>query len=448
MTFDSRIAAGLAVALFLAMPAHGQTASFVSGPSVSDLACPNAPPPKPPTGPHIPEPMGGTDMPSAETLGSLAHTVIRDEPVIDPARIPQFATGNGPRRIAVWGDSHIAAGPFMPTVQEVLRAKGVTVATHFLPPTMGRANVRLPALHAYCIGHGWSSELAFTSPTVVRTGPGMINRIADAGPDSYLWLDLRNASLEATVRQLSIVYRVPQGATLAYSVNDGPEQTADLTASPDSQGLVIKGDALISTIKMRVVSGEFVLHGFMLDYDTPPAVTFDVFGLPSATARSWANVDTSYLTQALHGTDYDGVVLEYGTNEGNTLSFDSGKYEAGLVTALANMRAVFPHASCVLVGPPDRGVLMRHGGGSLDLLTFSRIHQQIEAVQAQLGAQYNCVAWNWQDLMGGPGGSYGWALNMPPLMGRDLTHLSRDGYKRTGDALAHSLGWGTSPYPP
>ena len=50
--------------------------------------------------------------------------------------------------------------------------------------------------------------------------------------------------------------------------------------------------------------------------------------------------------------------------------------------------------------------------------------------------------------MGGPGGSYGWALNMPPLMGRDLTHLSRDGYKRTGDALAHSLGWGTSPYPP
>jgi len=446
MTVDSRIAAGLFV-LLLSTPASCQTASFVSGPSVSDLVCPNAPPVKP-SGPHIPEPLGGTDIPSAEELGPLAHTVIRDEPVIDPARIPQFSIGETPLHVAVWGDSHIAAGPFMPTVQDILRARGLTVAAHFLPPTMGRANVRLSALHSYCIGHGWSSELAFTSPTPLRTGIGLINRIADAGPESYLWLDLRDKDRQPSVRKLTILYRADQEGSLAYMVNDGPEQTVALSASPDSQALVISGDALISTIKFRIAEGTVVLHGFILDYDAPPAVTFDVLGLPSATARGWANADTTYLAHSLHGIDYGGVVLEYGTNEGNTLQFDRGKYEAGLVAALANMRALFPHASCVLIGPPDRGVLMRHDAGSLPLLTFSRIHQQIESTQAEIGAQYNCVAWDWQDVMGGSGGSYGWALATPPLMGRDLTHLSRDGYKRSGEALARSLGWGTTPYPP
>ncbi len=428
--------------------------TFVSGPSVGDLACPHAPPPKP-HGPHIPEPLGGTDMPATDLLGTMAHPVIREQPIIDSAKIPEFALRDGsafrPRRIAVWGDSHAAAGPFMPTVQDIIRANGVSIGSHFLPPTMGRANVRLPTLHAYCIGHGWSSDIAFLSPAVVQTGPALMNRVAQAGPESYLWLDLRSAEREATVRQIQIVYRAPQGAELDVSVNDGPQQRIQLKPSSDSATLMIRGDALISTIKLDVAQGSVVLHGFLLDYDQPPLVTFDVFGLPSSTARGWANADPAYLARALSGTDYDAVILEYGTNEGNDLRFDPRVYASDLAAALTNMRSVFPHASCVLVGPPDRGVLMRRQGGSLDLLTFSRIHQQITATQAEVGARFGCALWNWQDLMGGPGGSYGWAHHVPPLAGADLTHLTGAGYKRSGEALARSLGWGTPgelPFPP
>jgi hypothetical protein len=113
------------------------------------------------------------------------------------------------------------------------------------------------------------------------------------------------------------------------------------------------------------------------------------------------------------------------------------------------MRTVFPRASCVLVGPPDRGILVnRHGPGTaLDLLQYARIHEQIAQVQAQVGAQYNCVAWSWQGFMGGPGGNYGWAYNDPVLMGRDLTHMTMEGYRRTGQALATSLGWVGDLYP-
>jgi hypothetical protein len=49
--------------------------------------------------------------------------------------------------------------------------------------------------------------------------------------------------------------------------------------------------------------------------------------------------------------------------------------------------------------------------------------------------------------MGGPGGSYGWAYAIPQLAGNDLTHLTPAGYRRSGLALARSLGW-AGPFPP
>jgi hypothetical protein len=274
----------------------------------------------------------------------------------------------------------------------------------------------------------------------VQVGPGLVDRVAQAGPDSYLWLDLRSGARQAAVRQIDIVYRAPEGGELAFSVNDGPDQRAVLPPGGASRTLPVEGPAPIGTLKLRLSRGTLELEGFILDYVQAPLVTFDVFGLPSATASGWANADPAYLVQSLHGAAYDAVVLEYGTNEGADLAFDRNRYAAGLTAALTNMRRVFPRASCVLIGPPDRGVLLRRGEPR-DLLVFARIHQQIEAAQSAVGAQFDCAAWNWQDLMGGPGGSYGWAHDAPPLMGADLTHLTPAGYKRAGEALARSLGF-------
>jgi lysophospholipase L1-like esterase len=294
-------------------------------------------------------------------------------------------------------------------------------------------------------------DIAFTAQTVLQTGPALMNRVADAGPDSYLWLDLRNANRQATVQQLQISYRAPTGGEISIAVNDGPENQVTLPPSTESQTLTLHGDALISTVKMSLTQGQMVLQGFIIDHDKNPDVTLDVFGLPSATARGWTNVDPAYLASTLPDTPYDGVVLEYGTNEGNTRNFDPDKYADGLTKALTNMRAVFPNASCVLIGPPDRGVLTsrsprkkhgRHTHVVYDFLVYARTHQKIEAIQRNIGARFSCTAWNWQALMGGPGGSYGWAHARPPLMGPDLTHLSRDGYKRSGEAFAQSMGWG------
>lgn len=424
--------------------AHAQNVVTTGG--VSDLVCPNAPPPAPRSVPGRPAArvsMSGTQMPGDAELGPLARTVIRPQPLLDGPDITGLAPGTAaqPRRIAIWGDSHIAGGPFASTLIQSLRDRGLAVAPHFLPPTMGRANVSLPGLRAYCIGSGWTTEIAYTSPIPLDIGPSLVNRVADAGPDSYVWLDLRNASRETDVRQVQLVYSAPAGGSIDYVIDDGARRTASLQGSSDSQVLALGSGTPISTIKLRVAQGKVVLQGFILDRAQAPDVSFDVFGLPSATIKGWANANPASLAKALHGVSYDGIMLEYGTNEGADPDFDGEKYADMLTRALGNLRQVFPKASCVLVGPPDRGVLRQGKGGSLPLLTYGRIHQRIGQIQRDVGSRFGCAAWSWQDLMGGPGGSYGWAHAEPSLMGRDLIHLSPDGYRLTGRSLARSLGW-------
>lgn len=384
-------------------------------------------------------------MPTEVELGELVRKVVRVQPLLADPTSNIFAPGSDgpPRRFGFWGDSHIAAGPFMPTLMQVLGAHGVQVAPSYLPPTMGRANVRLAGLRAWCMGSGWSTQLAYTQHADdIDVGPALARRVTAAGPESYVWLDLRDSERRAVVRQVRLAYSMPEGATVEYVIDDGAPQQAILAPSAQSQLLVLAGTHPMSTLKLSVSSGQLAMDGFLLDYQRAPAVIFDVFGIPSSTVAGWAHADPARVAQALHGTSYDGVLLEYGTNEGAASDFDADRYARLLENALRNLRAVFPagKVGCVLVGPPDRGVLGR-GHTRAQLLEHATIEAEIERAQQRVASRFDCVTWNWQDLMGGPGGSYGWALARPPMMAVDLTHLSAAGYRETAHALAHSLGW-------
>ena len=189
----------------------------------------------------------------------------------------------------------------------------------------------------------------------------------------------------------------------------------------------------------------------MLTHRDPRPVTMDVFGLPSATMRGWSQVEAAYLKDALRGTSYDAVVLQYGTNEGNATNFDRDKYASGLAASLAGLRAVFPDAACLLIGPTDRGVRIRKPSARsrrtakpqppADLFKYARVHSEISLVQAEVGRRYNCASWDWQAFMGGPASIYSWVLSSPPKAARDLTHLTPAGYRQSAAGLAKALGW-------
>jgi lysophospholipase L1-like esterase len=346
-------------------------------------------------------------------------------------------------RIGVWGDSHAAGGFITDELARLAEAKGVSVATSVIPASLGRPGVRLP-LRRVCKSDGWKLQSAYGAATPIAVGPALSNlRSSKAG--DYVWLDFRHRANQQ-VRSLQLHY-LPSSAraALGIRIDDGAEARFELAGGV----LEIRASSSISTLKLRVLRGEVVLHHFTLQHVDPPAVTIDVFGLPSATVKGWSNADPGYLRKSVDTGSYDAVILEYGTNEGAVERFNPAAYASLLAASLKNFRQVFSETSCVLVGPTDRGVRIpaQRRSGRLDLMYYPRVHQQITRIQADVGARFGCALWDWQRYMGGPGSIYRWARETPALAAADLIHLTPAGYRRSAAALAQSLGWLGQPPP-
>lgn len=388
-----------------------------------------------------------------DALGDLRELPPDVDPAVAQAFRPGVAGVRGPgiRRLAIWGDSHIASGVFGDELQRILGQGGIDTSNAFIPPYMVRRGVRIPA-RAFCVGSAWSLSMAYVSRTQVDAGPALAEMRTSAGAGAYLWLDLRTREREPEALRLRMLYRPLAGeAEIAVSVNDGEEGSYYLeAASPYDESapkeLYFEDGDLLSTVKIRVVSGEVALQGFFVEKVTEPSLVVDVFGIPGATVNGWAVADPTHLSAAFYERQYDAVILEFGTNEAAG-DFDPVRYAAMLDRALMNLRRVFPDAACVLVGPPDRGAIMRRKRGSRQtasvdqLLRYPRIHQRINEIQAEVGATFGCSAWDWQQAMGGPGSAYGWSRASPPLMSGDLIHMTPNGYRRSASLLARYLGW-------
>jgi hypothetical protein len=467
--------AAMAVLALLSSPGtvsagQARTVSAVADPNAPELKCPAAPraaSPAPTPAPAVVE--DPEVVPTEEDLGELAHPPPVPRPTVDPALVTGFSLHSAdgalrPLRIGIWGDSHMASGVFSGELAKAIAARGADVDTAYLPPTMGRSGVRLP-IRKYCQATTWRLEAAYTAASRgVLAGPSLVT-LRSTRKAAFLWLDFRRDSQPSRVVRIRVMYQpTATASTLGIMIDSATEQrvvlerstaSSDLTRTAEIE-LVTKGGAPISTVKLRVIDGAFALQGFMLSNRDPRPVTMDVFGLPSATMRGWSQIDAAYMKDALRGTSYDAVMLEYGTNEGNATNFDRDRYAASLSSALENFRAVFPESACLLIGPTDRGVRIRKPSASRsrrgpakpqpppDLLKYARVHRDITEVQAEVGRKYNCASWDWQAFMGGPASMYSWVLATPPRAAKDLTHLTPAGYRQSADAVARALGWETT----
>lgn len=430
----------LAVALYF-KGAAAQEVAVPSGPPAGELQCPplkhhN----KHKTRKHNTEHMGPPD--SEDLVGLPEQGETQPQEVVLNERGPADATR--PLAIALWGDSHTASNYFS---EEVMRSLGFTpdkVLPTFIPPDMDRLGVRLP-IRKHCQGDGWNFEYAYTSrQTNGEFARGLVN-LKSHVPGSYLWVDFRAHTQTPNLQSLDILFDPPaegDRTVVALSVDDGAEQFIPL----GQEGVIhVRAERPLSTIKLRLVVGTVVLQGFVPQYVEKPAVFMDTFSIPGSTVRGWKALDPAYLKARDNGIQYDLVLIEYGTNEGNDRGLDYNKYAADLRASLQNMRQVYPGALCVLIGPPDRGVLVKRKRGrkhrnvkpaATDLLKYARIHQKIGDIQHAVGEEYSCAYWSWQDAMGGPGSAYRWLHHSPVLMGSDLTHMSVTGLQLSARRFA------------
>lgn len=361
----------------------------------------------------------------------------------------------GTQRIAVWGDSHLAAGFFTEELARQLKVPADNVSNVLLPANMGRAGVRLP-IRRTCVSPQWKYELGYLGGDGARLpGPGLVNMVTDQAGATLAW-DLRSDKRGANYERVRILYQQTEAPiVVGISVDGAAETQVTLAQHAGPAALELAADQAVSQVKLRLIDGALRFHGLDLQAQHAGPLAMDVFGYPGATVASWKAAQLDYLSAWFGARDYQLVMLEFGTNEGAVKPFDARFYRKMLESSVHNMRTVFPNAACVLIAPGDRGVLVpqsvnvrkrtkdkkKAAAPKIDLFVYSRIHAEIGRIQRDVALEAGCSAWSMMDAMGGPGQSYAWVHRSPPLMAKDLTHFTVAGYQRFAQKLARDMGW-------
>jgi len=448
---------------------------------VSDLVCRPKPVPSPipPAAATSDDPLVQPDMEEVEAVrrevATSAPEALRHPAAQQADFFRRTMDERQGLRIALWGDSHMAAAFFS---QELIALSGLRpeqVQSAVIPATMNRPGVRLPARKT-CVSAGWSYDAAYRGKEGAEVpGPAMVSLVSQE-PGALLQWDVRGADGVAVNKKLRLMFhQTTQPIVIGLSVDQGDEIVITLSAEQGPAVLELRSDKPLSTLALRLISGNLRVHGLGLDALPTTRLQFDVFAFPGATARSWQQTNLAYLAQWFPNNPYQVVALAFGTNEGNQKNFDANAYEDGLVQAVKNLKTVFPQAQCLLIGPGDRGVLVRKSSlrqtkkknkakanakaktkkskaavrpsptakrpPDSMLLQYSRVHQTINEIQTRISEQWGCSSWSMQQAMGGQASSYIWAAKNPALMAGDLIHFTPAGYRSLAQVFAKDFGW-------
>ena len=332
-------------------------------------------------------------------------------------------------KLGLWGDSHTASGTFVDSLMAALHKPQARAETHpsFIAPSFGLKGIRQPLRRA-CLSDDWQLSLAYRTPTESREAYAKsLAYIRTDATGGFMWLDFRAPDAQTRVRWADI-HIGPTASerphVLGISVDDGVEAMVQL-APGHSQRLRVQADTAFATLKLRVVSGPLRIDGIAPVYEGHTQAIVDVFSIPGATAKGWRVVDTAYLRREDPLNEgYDVVILQSGTNESLDPDFKVGLYQAQLGASISQLRAAYPRARCILIGPPDA----KRSAQTVRLINDS---------QQRLAAAKGCTHWNWQKAMGGPGASVRWLAQ--GLMQADLLHLTPQGYAQSARSMASNL---------
>ncbi|WP_100171594.1 GDSL-type esterase/lipase family protein [Limnohabitans sp. 15K] len=322
-------------------------------------------------------------------------------------------------KIGLWGDSHTASGTFADNVLEALRLPLAQTHPSFIAPTFGLKGVRQPLRRA-CLSDDWQLALAYRTP---KEGPEnyakSLSAIHTDQVGAFMWLDFRYPSAQTRVKWADIHLGKDsgeRGLVLGVSVDDGVESLVQLPPGSLSR-LRVQAELPFASLKLRVVAGAVRIDGIAPVYEGKTPVVMDVFSIPGATAKGWRVVNKDHLRREDPlANGYDVVILQSGTNESLDPDFKVRLYEQQISASLAKLKAAYPRARCILIGPPDAQ-------------KSSTTVRLINDTQYRLGLAQGCAHWHWQKAMGGPGAAQRWQAK--GWMQADLLHLTPEGYAQS-----------------
>lgn len=339
-------------------------------------------------------------------------------------------------RITVFGASHTGADLFTGQLRRVLQTRYGDLGHGFVFPAALYQGDRGQDINL-CRTDGWRSDWPGKKGGRDDGLYPFGASLSSADPADFGWLEttLDNPQGRSVSRYEIFSLGEPNGGTLQVKVDGAPfeeiSQVADdvrllrhrveVPDGPHRLVLSPKGD------------GEVRLFGVSAEREGP-GVIVDAIGIRGRTASSWLRWDEDLSSRAIASLSPDLIALAYGTNEANDGSLTPERYSEELRGVLARLRVVAPDAACLLIGPTDRGKRVAR-----DTFVVWDRTGWVAQVQRQVGPEFGCAFWDWQQAMGGPGSMIAWSMLSPALGSSDLIHLTGAGYVWSADRLLMAI---------
>jgi lysophospholipase L1-like esterase len=175
----------------------------------------------------------------------------------------------------------------------------------------------------------------------------------------------------------------------------------------------------------------FSLFGISIENDAP-GIIYNSVGVNGAMLSSYLRCNL--LPKHLSALSPDLVVFSIGTNEGNTLSFDSLAYINNYRKLLNLVKTTLPNVAILLTVPNDCYYHKKYTNKNTSV---------IRNIIYTLAEEKNCGIWDFYEVMGGFNSAQTWYSSK--LMNFDRIHFNREGYLLKGDlffsAFLRSWEW-------
>jgi lysophospholipase L1-like esterase len=365
---------------------------------------------------------------------AVLHPTSLEDPsghALDHAReaFDRAARREGVAHVVVYGGSHTAADLYTGVVRHGLQEGFGDLGHGFVMPvppfeSYWQAGVRV-----------WPSDgFASLEPSLKHMEPdtyGLAGMAFDAeGPA------IAEIATDGTRGSRVEVFFLaqPRGGTLRVSIDGRAMEVstaADATRAGSATFGTFDGEHRIAIEALG--DGPVRLYGVALDREGP-GVVLDQLGLAGAKARHQLLWDEEVWAALLAARHPDLIVLSYGNNETDDHHLPESEHVRHFEQTLARIRAHFPEASCLVLGPADR--LLPDASGAL---ATPHLLEVLRDAQREVARREGCAFFDVMGWQGGPGSMRRLQATDPPLAREDLIHFTELGYRRLGVALGDAL---------
>jgi lysophospholipase L1-like esterase len=225
--------------------------------------------------------------------------------------------------------------------------------------------------------------------------------------------------------------------SLAIRVNIGGDgRDVDLSGSPESNAVHwIDAEPGAQQLNVAGFNRSAYFYGLVLE-QSGPGVVVDNLGLSSGRAPRLRFIDDEQWRAQIRKRGSDAVSFAYGVNSvGKHKASDRwlSNYADDYVSIMETAKGASDEVGCMVMG-----LLMRGGLQDGRVVVRDSVRPMIRR-QRRAARRARCAFWDAHAAMGGQKGAQRWYDNRPQLLGSDLAHPTRAGYKKLANLFYASL---------